>query len=624
MRKFISLAVLFVLFFGTSFSYLKAANEIADTDDLFQVQTPSPKQKVKGALVVKWLMYDDEQGSIPFTANIYDTTTCSDVNYGSITSNSNGTSSKITSNTIVWDSTATQTTAPLNDGEYCLKICAAMKVDGIDYSVCNGRPILLINNNSLPNFTNFPSNVTLTEGQNWEFQLNASDPDGDSLTYRLVTAPTFLGIDAATGRLYLKSLPTLANNIAQEEYTVVVAVDDGLSGAVTRSFKLTIVNDVAPTVTPTTGNNVNQNNYGSNQSSNIIIYFPEENSVLKGTENKLKWKVTDVDGVEKILLSYSSNGIDWIEFANLRGDKTEYNWDVTSVPEGTYYLQVTVVDTKNSIVTHKSPRFSVLNNLTEEELSSPLIINVEPSEGKTQEIVNEIKGNLVPSNGAKIDPKTFKLLLDGKDITADCNVDDLSFSCPISENLNKGKHSIQIEIKDSNDKKAEHTSSFNIGNPSEVIVDNNKVTIAGREFSKSTLLVLTLLCCTLSILVLVPWILYSMWRRDDGSDDYYHDSTTTETVTTAPTYDPNAYNYYPQTTPEVTTNYYYPDPTQSNYTYPVIDPNAVYPTAPTPDVNINYPTYNYPVVDTNTPIQPMVPPTSPTPTANYYEPTATS
>ncbi|GLQ33341.1 beta strand repeat-containing protein [Litoribrevibacter albus] len=87
--------------------------------------------------------------------------------------------------------------------------------------------------------------TTATEDILYQYDANASDEDGDSLTFSLVTAPTDMTIDAQTGVISWTPLEgvTSAN--------VAVAVSDGTE-QVAQSFAITVtaVND-APTITST-------------------------------------------------------------------------------------------------------------------------------------------------------------------------------------------------------------------------------------------------------------------------------------------------------------------------------------------------------------------------------------
>ena len=67
---------------------------------------------------------------------------------------------------------------------------------------------------------------TLTAGQTFVYQVQASDPTGDALSYSLIGAPTGMAIDA-DGRI---TWPTTADDDGSYSYQVVATNPDGLSG----------------------------------------------------------------------------------------------------------------------------------------------------------------------------------------------------------------------------------------------------------------------------------------------------------------------------------------------------------------------------------------------------------
>ena len=87
--------------------------------------------------------------------------------------------------------------------------------------------------NELPIITSTPI-TTATVGFVYSYDVNATDPDGDTLTYTLSVAPSGMNIDYATG---IVSWSPSSLQLGDNE--VVVRVSDGTS-SVTQSFIITV------------------------------------------------------------------------------------------------------------------------------------------------------------------------------------------------------------------------------------------------------------------------------------------------------------------------------------------------------------------------------------------------
>jgi hypothetical protein len=79
-----------------------------------------------------------------------------------------------------------------------------------------------------------PANVTIYEGQAWKYQVEASDPDGDKLSYATKGLPASLYIDKSTG--FIKG--TIEANANTFPVTIKVTDGGGLSTEV--NFVLTV------------------------------------------------------------------------------------------------------------------------------------------------------------------------------------------------------------------------------------------------------------------------------------------------------------------------------------------------------------------------------------------------
>ncbi|MDP3992074.1 MAG: putative Ig domain-containing protein [Nanoarchaeota archaeon] len=90
--------------------------------------------------------------------------------------------------------------------------------------------------NNPPIITSTPV-TQVDEGANYVYDVNATDADGDTLTYSLTQAPSWLSINSATGLI----TGTAQNVNADTPFNVTITVSDG-TASVTQSYVLTVKN----------------------------------------------------------------------------------------------------------------------------------------------------------------------------------------------------------------------------------------------------------------------------------------------------------------------------------------------------------------------------------------------
>ena len=99
-----------------------------------------------------------------------------------------------------------------------------------------GKPLqsdILVLVNSAPKITSTPP--TSISNSVYTYQVTATDPDGDKLSYGLLTAPAGMQINSSTG-LIQWGLP--AQVTEKQEIPVKIRVDDGDGGSITQGYSL--------------------------------------------------------------------------------------------------------------------------------------------------------------------------------------------------------------------------------------------------------------------------------------------------------------------------------------------------------------------------------------------------
>lgn len=149
----------------------------------------------------------------------------------------------LTDNTLVWLST---------EADVGLHPVQIQVSDGAGNQVSQSWTLEVVpaGMNHPPGITSLPV-VTAVPGGTYVYQLQANDPDGDSLFYALPTAPAGMGIDADGGIEW----PVPAD--ASGAYPVVIEVSDGRGGVVQQSYAIGVgmAGNRAPRITSNPGLN---------------------------------------------------------------------------------------------------------------------------------------------------------------------------------------------------------------------------------------------------------------------------------------------------------------------------------------------------------------------------------
>jgi len=476
--------------------YLVAnAAPLADTGDAFYVEKPRPSSKLVGQSEVRFYLVDDENAQPEYDVGLFRPDCLT--RFGTIVANDYSIKQSNNFYSKSWNSDGPiLDQASIPNGNYCLKVCVTLKNGDNNYSVCDLRPLSLVEKlNQNPVITSNVPNTLFLVGQTFGYYVQATDPDGDTLTYYLTTAPSFLQINSATGAITSKGALTQVGS-----FVVVVQVRDGNGGSASQQFTL----KVEPEPTP--------------KPSSIEIIFPAKDSVFRDDkDNSIEWIVSNISNISKITLFYSTDGQKWTKITDLGAKTTSYIWDAANVETGDYFIRVLVTTSTGKTYEDISEKFSLVSTKDEVVEDSASIIEVSPEEDKEYEandqVVKEISATFVPSQGASVDPTSLVVLLDDKEITESCEISDNKLSCQISNSLSEGKHKVYVEFTDSAEKKASKTWYFTIKAPGTGDADGD-----GTNVSR-TLLIILGICGLVFLLLFIPWLLFTLWRRRNESDD---------------------------------------------------------------------------------------------------------
>jgi hypothetical protein len=574
-KLFLGLITLAVFFTG-NVNIIKAndifSDPLADSADQFFLTSPSANQKVKNNVIINVTTFDDEQSQISGSVELWDSATCRSSRQGSISSPATFQSNKTTGNTINWNTTS------ISDGEYCLKICLNLKNETAPYLACNGRRVRVLNTNKAPTITSFPQNLTVYENDPWEYDLNATDPDGDKITYRLVQTANFLSIDPNTG-LIKRGSPsvTFSGDITRYDYTIIVAADDNFAGAATQQFVLSILKRPAPVTPPSNPPSNPPVNppivpdpepEETNTAAQITFISPKENQILRGKDNLVQWRIVDDEKLQSGVLLYAADG-DIPEYTSIfeftDENITSFNWNVSMIPNGKYFLSLSTVDEEGVKTIKASPIFNIQNTtVTPEPEQGVSLIEVKEVTPRNEATVNIrrpiLGGQFSEVEDLSLNLETFKLELNGENISDQCSVSSIDYSCELNKDLSDGEYSVKVTVEDSVGDLVTHESKFKVDAEEEIpsfpIEEGtapDTVTIFGITLPRNVVNLVLILIAVTFLLLFIPWVLLRIWKRDGAETDSEYDSSTTTSTTTDYTspygsFDTNS--YYLQSTPE--------------------------------------------------------------------------
>lgn len=112
--------------------------------------------------------------------------------------------------------------------------------DGVATSSMSPFSITVVATNSPPSINGAPA-TSATVGEAYSFVPNASDPDGQRLTFSVVNRPSWAQFDTATGRL--TGTPGTAN-VGTTTSGIVISATDGQDSVSLPAFSLAVVNPV--------------------------------------------------------------------------------------------------------------------------------------------------------------------------------------------------------------------------------------------------------------------------------------------------------------------------------------------------------------------------------------------
>jgi hypothetical protein len=378
-----------------------------------------------------------------------------------------------------------------------------------------------ITENTKPSFTSSPNkdsepSQNISVGTIYEYTIKAEDIDKDTINYSYSFTPgqdwlkMTVTEDGSQGKLSIKLKGAPQN---PGSYLANIFIHDGYSKHLSSQSWVISVNPEGSEIPM------------------IKIIEPiqpekitEELNVIVSWESETNYNISRY---EIFMSSNPANENSWIEINNnVSPTVSFYNIDLTNITDGTYRIIVRAVDTQTppgigmaiseEIIIAKEPE---LTDTPDDQiiLPQPQIINVSPS--SSDEVVNQtptIRASLISSEGAIIEKSSIKVEIDGRDITTEVRINEISESeytliyIP-EQSLSTGVHKVSVSFKDSHEKEEEKEWIFTISDENN-ISDEDSFEIFGFEVKKRTVYIIGGGLSLIVFAILLPMIIATIWK----------------------------------------------------------------------------------------------------------------
>lgn len=385
--------------------------------------------------------------------------------------------------------------------------------------------------NQAPTFTSLPTaskpSQDIKTGEDYEYTLTATDPDGDRINYSYSFTPKADWLkatviqDGAKGTLSIKFQ---GSTTQAASYLANVFIHDGYSKHL--SSQAWVIS-VSP---------------AENDIPIVRILKPTTFlSVDNGAIVQVTWDASDLNAITNYAIYLSQNPTDessWITVNdNVSSKITSYSIDTTKLEAGIYKVIVKATDNQNPSLSGLGISNDIIVNggSTEKDddvvvLEQPQIINMTPI--STDTISNKqvmIKATLIAGENSEIDTKSIVFKLDDADLSNEVSINKISTQeatviyQPQSD-LASGLHKVDVTFEDKNNQTANKSWTFTIA--SDQTVQEGYISIFGLEISQRTLIIIGVGILVVIIAIVAPIIIFSVWKeeqkkQDDESDDNY-------------------------------------------------------------------------------------------------------
>ena len=282
-----------------------------------------------------------------------------------------------------------------------------------------------------PKIQSIPSSKA-TIGIGYSYNITATDPDGDALTYAIYSnkKPAFLNLVNQT----LSGTPSAADEGA---HPISIIVTDTYGNYSTQSW--TIVVAKATAVSPT-----------------LKLLTPKAGDKLSGKTFLITWSLSSQATVAGINISYASEGsTTYKKITSVGSDATRYTLDTSTIANGKYSVKIEAVDSNGKVIaTDTTPStVTVDNSSSSTTIGKPRLTGQTPTGKRTDTKKPNITA-VLSEGTAPLNSSTLKVTLTNTDTNVDTDLTakdgfiftGSAFSYTPKENLPYGNYEVRVHI----------------------------------------------------------------------------------------------------------------------------------------------------------------------------------
>ncbi|MBD2491385.1 Ig-like domain-containing protein [Aulosira sp. FACHB-615] len=257
--------------------------------------------------------------------------------------------------------------------------------------------------NAAPTITTNP-NLEIIGGQYYHYDVNATDPNGDSLTYKLLVSPDGMTIDATTGLINWETT-TIGNQV------VVVEVDDNRGGVTQQQYTLSVI-DAPPNRPPV---------FTSTPIVDAKINTPYTYQLVAQDADRDSLTFSLVNGPQGMTIDPNTGVV---------------NWTPTGTQLGTYNVVFAVTDGRGGVA---EQAFQVRTQAQAGNYAPTII-----SEATTSAYISKTYTYDVDALDADNDVLTYSLVQAPEGMTIDARTGIISWTTPVV-----GQQDVTVQVQDS-------------------------------------------------------------------------------------------------------------------------------------------------------------------------------
>jgi hypothetical protein len=377
---------------------------------------------------------------------------------------------------------------------------------------------------SKPLFKSLPPKTTLSVGQKFEYDIKVVDTKGYKLSAPAL--PAWLTLSGA-------KLSGTAN--AEGVFSVILLATNDLGRQSSQIFSINVTKSATPTKVSTTnsptpkptGGKTGEDPSDTTIPAVITIKLPTGDKITK-LDSKIESQLpADLkQKLKKATVEISRDGKNWEKV--YEGESLSFNLDTSKYEGGEYYLRFTYDFNDGTREVKSYGPVSIIKQNTDSTVLDVNIKELKPISGvKITDRKPIISAVFEKPAGTNIDLKSFKLELDGKDLTTDQNTkpSPFSFTYVPGQELTVGKHTVKVQIGLENAKPVTQEWSFEI-------IDTAAKTVAKTEtkglFTKNRIIIAVIIGIIILIFILSMWAI-ALSKKEEN---YYR--TETQVVETSP------------------------------------------------------------------------------------------